>query len=788
MTKVVSYIEIDAPVCSLTCGTSPCTATPVTGGECFNSRKTCIDLDDDGLPINYAETTKTVRFGYPDADDKSGIDHIPSMTGISYRPQKISLAEDLGVRASITVTLHDHPDADTCGVGDPYWQTRGYNPYEQGTFWGKFRARYPYMQGAILRYYQGTEGQTLPGMDVRSFVIDKISGPSLDGKVTITAKDVLKLADDDKAQCPVISTGRLANDITSSQTTCTLLPTGIGDEEYPTRGYITLGGKEVCYFTRSGDALTLTRANFYTEASEHKASDLVQLCKWFFDLDTAAGMDPADILYDLFVNYTNINPAWIPIDDWRSKTATYINRRYYALIAEPTSVRDLATEIVEQTGIILFGDDISSDGVPYIRLDVVRQQPDVLRAFDEETMVEGSFSVADQPDKRISQVWTYYGQRNPTEKLDDTSNYSAAVAVVDEDAEEAYGQPAIKKIFSRWIPRNNRPAASDLDYRLLARFRDAPRLFEFATWRHSGDVTTVLSLAARYTVTGWPLQLPSGEQTTANVQVTELDPGDAKMSATAQEILWHEYPDEPELPQTVIFDQDQVNVNLRTEYDKSYPAPESGDTVTFVVETDVVIGSSSTGSPAMTVGVWPAGVTLVLTNTGYIVGRGGNGGDGGCACLSNGRAGGYGGPALYSRQAITITNNGIIGGGGGGGGGGAGIDGGYAGPGGGGGGGAGYVAGSGGDGELGGGCWWTAYDGAPGTLTAGGAGGDAWRTDAGTGGTGGSLGQAGSVGGEDTYRKCGTIPGAGGAAGNAVDGNSYITWTTVGDVRGARIN
>jgi len=602
MTKVVSYIEIDVPVCSLTCGTSPCTASPTAGGECFNSRKTCIDLDDNGLPINYTETTTTVRFGYPDADDQSGIDCLPSLLKIAYRPQKISLAEGLGVRASVTVTLRDHPDAETCGIGDPYWTTRGYDPYEQGTFWGKFRSRYPYMEGAMLRYYQGVEGQVLAGMDVRTFVIDKISGPSLDGKVTITAKDVLKLADDDKAQCPVISTGRLANDITSAQTTCTLLPTGVGDAEYPDRGYVTLGGKELCYFTRNSDSLTITRGQFYTEAEEHKASDLVQLCKSFFDLDTSAGMDPADILYDLFVNYTGIDPSWIPLDDWRSKTAAYINRRYYAIIAEPTSVKDLATELVEQAGIIIFGDDISNDGTPYIRIDVVRRQADTIRSFDEETMTAGSFSVSDQPDKRLSQVWTYYGQRNPTEKLDDTSNYSAAVAVVDEDAEEAYGQPAIKKIYSRWIPRNNRPAASDLDYRLLARFRDAPRLIEFATWRRSGDLTTVLALGARYNVTGWPLQLADGSQTTANVQVTELDPGDSEMSAKAQELLWHDYPEEPELPQTVIFDQDQFDVDLRSEYNKSYPEPVSGDTITFLVEIDVVLGSSSTSSPSVTVG------------------------------------------------------------------------------------------------------------------------------------------------------------------------------------------
>ncbi|NTU67960.1 MAG: hypothetical protein HGB02_03660 [Chlorobiaceae bacterium] len=724
---------------------------------------------------------QAIRFGYPDANDQSGIECIPSLKSVAYRPQQISLAENIGVRASVSVSLIDHRDSDTGAAGDPYWTTRGYNPFEQGTFWGKFRARHKYMQGAELRYIQGTEGQTREGMDVRTFIVDKISGPSLDGKVTITAKDVLKLADDDKAQCPVISKGRLSADLTATAPTITLSPSGIGDTEYPTSGYVAIGGKEICSFTRSADVMTITRAQFDTTADTHKANDMVQLCKAFFT-STGAGLDPSDIIYDLLINYSTTDASWVTLTDWKAKTAAFINRLYYSLVAEPTSVRDLINELIEQTGIILFSDDISRQ----VRMDVVRELTTADRALDESDIMRDSFSVKDQPEKRLSQVWVYYGQRNPLEKLDDTQNYAAAVAIVDEDAEAAYGVPSIKKIYSRWIPRANRPAASDLGYRLLSRFRDAPRVFEFAIFRHQADVLVNVALAGRYNITGWPLQLPTGEQTTANAQVTELDPGDAVMTATAQELLWHSYPEEPEQPQTIIFDQDALNVNLRAEFDKSYPTPVSGDTVTFIVENDVVIGSSSTSLYALDVGSWPAGVTVAMINNGYIVGTGGSGGSGGSDTSFSGYSGNSGGTAIYARYPVSLDNNGLIGGGGGGGGGGGvyfyadwlpilGS--------GGGGGGAGNAIGYGG---LRGDCYRAGSSGGSGALLTGGEGGTGYygnTSHGGYGGSGGALGAAGESG-----EPANTFAGAGGSAGNAVDGNSYITWATLGDVRGARVN
>lgn len=182
------------------------------------------------------------------------------------------------------------------------------------------------------------------------------------------------------------------------------------------------------------------------------------------------------------------------------------------------------------------------------------------------------------------------------------------------------------------------------------------------------------------------------------------------------------------------------------------------------------------GSEALTIsGSFPGG--LILVNNGTLYGGGGAGGNGGST--GNGGNGGAGGAGLLVSTAITIFNYGTIAGGGGGGGGGpAWGAGGVVRSGGGGGGGAVY-----GRGGIGGD--WEGIDGGTGSiggLTTGGSGGS---SDQGlnTGGTGGALATAGSAG----NNPAGGSPGAGGAAGPAVSGNSFITWSVTGTRTGALV-
>ena len=199
---------------------------------------------------------------------------------------------------------------------------------------------------------------------------------------------------------------------------------------------------------------------------------------------------------------------------------------------------------------------------------------------------------------------------------------------------------------------------------------------------------------------------------------------------------------------------------------------------------------------------WSPDIELRIEKGGVIAGRGGVGGKGrvtgftggdGAFLISAETPGQPGKTGLLVEYATTINNFGIIAGGGGGGGGSYGQDNTSA-TGGSGGGGAGRAVGPAGPvGITNDSSVTTLIFPDPGTLLVGGTGGFA-RTDSFgdllRGGDGGDLGQAGQAG-ETTFG--GSSPGgtgaAGGAAGNAIDGRSFVTYTNdnPGDIRGNEV-
>lgn len=207
-----------------------------------------------------------------------------------------------------------------------------------------------------------------------------------------------------------------------------------------------------------------------------------------------------------------------------------------------------------------------------------------------------------------------------------------------------------------------------------------------------------------------------------------------------------------------------TNVDLRT---AAVSAGWNQSSALIATNTGDIISSSTSTAALVITGSFPNGVTF--TNSGSIVGKGGDGGIGGYWPYARGGNGTGGGTALSVATAVTINNTSNIAGGGGGGGGGSG-DGSSGYYGGGGGGGAGYGTGA------------SAYGGAAnGTITSGGAGGTSALGGSAAGGSGGGWGSAGASGG--TFR--GSFQGSGGAAGAAVTGNSNITWTAVGNRYGS---
>jgi hypothetical protein len=734
----VTIVEIDIPFCDLNYGVAPCTAQVGVTGErrCFNTIRTCQDR------ANFTPSPKTLRFCTPTSElnfTRLGepVVVIPSMQSVSVTPAVVNPGVDIGQRESVRVSFKDHPHSDA-GL-DKYLSTRPYNPFEQGTFWAKLRARNPSLEGYAFRLLRGEHGQPLEEMKTYTYVVDSITGQA--ETISLVAKDVLILADKKKAQAPLISNGVLAAGISESDGSLTLSPAGIGNEEYPASGKAAIGGKEVVSFTRSGDTMTITRAQSGTETDEHDEGDIVQLVL-IYDAE-----QPANIIEDLLVNYTpGIDPAWIDTDEWDIEVDQFIGRLYSAEIAEPTSVVELLNELIEQIGLVFWWNPVD------VRLELRSLRPvsPESRLYTDDQIIAASFKATEQPARRISEVWTYYGLRNPLEPLDEERNYKAAIATFDDESDQDYAQPAIKKVFSRWIFDNNRPAAARLNAMLLSRYRDAPRKLTFSLYSTIDDVPM---LGGGFRVQSWSLQDDTGAEIAVPAQVTSLEQRDDRFVVDAQESIFFSQGD-IETVKLIFIDNSVANVNLRTLHDQIYAAPQEYDQIRCIVSSGAIAGSFNVGD-------WPDYVDIEIIINGRMQGSGGRGGE---FSTPDGQPGGT---AFYTRYPVTVTNNGQIYAGAGGGGAGGELLAFTVANGGGGGGGAGFLPGAGGVGSQG--------NGQPGTPDAGGAGGGSGIF---LGGAGGGPGAAGSN----------TSIANGGTPGVAVDGESFITWTLEGSILGARVN
>jgi hypothetical protein len=192
--------------------------------------------------------------------------------------------------------------------------------------------------------------------------------------------------------------------------------------------------------------------------------------------------------------------------------------------------------------------------------------------------------------------------------------------------------------------------------------------------------------------------------------------------------------------------------------------------VNVIVNSGVTVGSNSSTLPAFKVDSFPTGSIINLTNNGTIQGAGGNGGIGGTGSTNDGELGKNGGDCLKILNVINITNNGSIWSGGGGGNGGGGISG----------SGIDYKSPDGGGGAG-------TISGIPnGTKLSGGVGekltvGSGFIKISVTSGNGGGPGQNGT---DDISSVTTVSSSTGGSAGYYIDGNSFVKWSKLGDVKG----
>lgn len=708
-------------------------------------------------------TEETLTFGMDTGFNDPTIDSINCIDGYSHTPTVVSLGETMGTREAINFRMRDVKHSDVGPLLDKYYDERGYDPYEQGTFWPRLTARYPYFGGRNMRWYEGEAGQALAEMTARHFLIENIAGPDASGGVSVIGKDPLKLADSDKAVAPRPSIGYLLNDITDIQTSAVLTPSGVGDT-YPTSGLAAIAGNELVTFTRSGDNLTIVREQSGTPKSAHPQQDHFQLALQY------SAMDPADILYDLLVTYAGVNPSWIPLADWQTETASYLRRNYTAIIGEPTPVRKLINEIIQACGLALWWDSASQK----IRLIVLREIPSDATVIDATVRTDRPNPVY-QPDKRTSQFLVHFAIKDPLKSVTDPNNFRQRALVISAESERNYESSAIKSLFTRWIAPFARTTAIRVGDLNIGRFENAPRRLTF-TLPRSGALKP--KEGGAYRLTAANLQNPDGTMAVIPVQMVSVGIERDTYRCEAEEMQFTSFNEEDLNNRVITISGTNYNLNLKDIHDDIYPPLQVGNTVTFVFDETSKTGSNSATEPAVRTGTGWGGFVPHIEFRGKVQGKGGAGGKGANDAgniNSGGKNGQKGGTAFKADSAVTITDTTgqLIGGGGGGAGGSCASFEDHRG--GGGGGGAGLVGGDGGLGPQQG------EEGQPGTETAGGNYGRSYTSSnfwTGPslranvhGGVGGGPGLAGGgqVGSYD-------IPGgSAGAAGNSIEGIANVT-------------
>jgi hypothetical protein len=754
-------IEIDQDFCDNIYGASPCQAVLYAGiSKCYNTIGTCQDV------ANYDGTVLTLRFCTDTPNmPRDGKAYFPFLSGSpKVKPAEINpggakrTSTALGKRATITVKFNDAPWSDK--VVDPYQAERvsgaaqfdgvGYDPVERSTFWRKWKARNLYYLNRSMRYISGyvENGQIVDAV-TRHFIITGFSGPDKNGGVTIEGQDVLYLAQRQKAEVPRANSGKLVSGISSSDTSFSLNPVGVGDEQYPASGWGRFGS-EVIEYTRSGDTFTVVnRGQYGTLAAAHDAGDSFQSC-WVVD-----SKRPDQILFELLNEYSEIDASLLDTTQWAAEALDFLPNLYSGIVTEPTSVSDIIAELCEQMYFYVWFDERLNK----VLIRSVRPAADetVYNIDEGSNIISGSVSVKDEPEQVITRVVINYAPADPTQGLDEVSNYRVTDIYGDliEEGQDRNRGSRTKVINSRWLQGGSAAAAEALGERLLARYKVPPRVI---TWQMDAKDRDAW-VADFANITTFQIADQNGLNVPVPCQILSASEAQAgtTFSYTAQQFIF-ELPTAPNVrPLTQAVDRNDLVI--RDWYNEVYgDEPNSSTIVNVTIRPLVVIGSSSTSTPAMQIGSWPSGAQILITiqSGAYIVGRGGNGG----AAEQPGLAGGL---ALNVDYPVSIENFGVIGGGGGGGGGSRPV---FGGPGGG---------GAGRDPGLAGGTGATS-----GSVETGGAGARRKGEDGG-GGNGGNLGQPGM----DAFGSTTDEPG--GAAGGAITGSANITWINRGDVRGSEV-
>lgn len=526
----VQIVELQLDRCTRSYGVAPCTAAiGVTGTrKCFNTFATCQDT------ANYATSTVKYRFSTVRVDGMQAAGEspiFPTLMAVDTAPTVLTPGKGLGIRSQVTVKICDHPWTDA--FTDPYLASRPYNPDNRGTFWGRFISRNSYYQNRRLVVHTGfldENGQyQAANFRTRGYIIRSISGPDASGTVTVTAGDVLNLADASKRKWPEGSTATLTSAIVSAATNIPITDPdgqvlaavgGAGGPFVPT--YLKIDNELMranSIVTVSPLVLSVTRAlmpawyDFSQNiAVDHNANLAVQVCVLY---DNAL---VTDIVYDLLANVCQIPTSYLPLASWNAEILNgFAYLRFSRLITEPVGVSDLLTQITRHNVMIWYDERTEEVRVRGLRF-YAALSPNIT---DEQAIIADSVGVAEDMANLSTEQWFFYAKQWPLAQSDLIKSYRQIDIRADLDAESdaAYGVPYVVTFASEWLPPNGISTAVEINQTTLRQYAKARKVITWEMDPKNDDWWTgdVLGVSTRY------VQDDTGAAASRNYLITQVE-------------------------------------------------------------------------------------------------------------------------------------------------------------------------------------------------------------------------------------------------------------------------
>jgi hypothetical protein len=511
--RPITVVELVLDSCANTYGVLPCTASvPGTGPQkCFNTFATCQDA------AHFSKTTKTYKFCSNNAFLPIGENIYPCIEDVDIAATQLN-PKGISVNASVTVTLRDFSDHDR-GI-DPYVSGRSYDPMKQGSFFGKLRARNPFMRNRVIRVNTGyIEADRTIYTQTRTYFVDRIEGPDANGLVKLVGRGIIAFGADDKITVPLKTMASLSASITSSASSLILEPAGVG-ATFTSSGRLRIDNEVMEYTSKAGDTFTLSVRGSSTAPAPHSAGSAVQQV-YAYTVGTTKTI--AQVLYDIMTNYGQVDAAYIDMADWTAEAVAggingVANIGYLAgLVTAPTAVSKVVKELCQFYGVFLWWDEVQAK----LRFKAVGPYGGSVPVLDEDNnILEGSLTVKDLEKERITGLAYAYSTKNIIAKSVEPSDCEYYKLTVDADAESAnrYDEAVTVTLNTTWsYAINTFVAVNDAHSRILAWFSETPREFSFKldakdASNKTGDLVDILTRL---------VQSPDGSKVAVRCIITE---------------------------------------------------------------------------------------------------------------------------------------------------------------------------------------------------------------------------------------------------------------------------